>query len=315
MKETKRMKKMLYVMTGTMIIGIAAAGSAVATVQAIDMSKIEDLMQDAFITKKSFLTDSADTYDEYQTIYYGADSHIIKQIDITDYFKASAGYTMEYLEGLDINQFYPGFTSMDFAEKTIVPAGDYFVETVSFKNLDQEENVKAMVDNGIIALEGGNIYAIDADSYIDVIVSAGAVEKFLPIISNSEQRTFLIGSDESVEEYQTLTIGKDTGFVEAIETKVLFQKSAGYTMDSLSNMNMDEYYPGFSTMDFARVASITDDGDYFTLVIAFDRLDVAKNVQAMLNYGLLRQIDLNENYQINAESFIAGTLAMGGEEI
>ena len=64
-------------------------------------------------------------------------------------FDKSAGYTRQDMLNLDVDQVYPGFTSMSCTDYTIVDAGSVYRLMLIWAELDNPDHVKETIDNGV----------------------------------------------------------------------------------------------------------------------------------------------------------------------
>lgn len=124
-----------------------------------------------------FVYDKSENYVEFQ-LYYETGSLMKKLMDIC--FFSTSVYSYEQISGADLNSVYQNFTNLDFTSSRVETAGDsdaeYVVLIIAFDDLTNADNIKAMVDNGIITLTGETIVGINADSYGDFLLSNNCPE-------------------------------------------------------------------------------------------------------------------------------------------
>ncbi len=124
-----------------------------------------------------FVYDKSENYVEFQ-LYYETGSLMSKLMDVC-FFSASV-YSYEQINGADLNAVYQNFTNLDFTSSRVETAGDpdaeYVVLIIAFDDLTNADNIKAMVDNGIITLTGETFVGINADSYGDFLLSNNSPE-------------------------------------------------------------------------------------------------------------------------------------------
>ena len=89
----------------------------------------------------------------FAVIFADSKDVLTNYAEVYDFDKA-AGYTREDMLGLDINQVYPGFTSMSCTDYTIVDAGSVYRLMLVFLELDNPDHVKECMDNGIFTGSG-----------------------------------------------------------------------------------------------------------------------------------------------------------------
>lgn len=134
---------------------------------------IRDIIKEYDGNPRVFLFDASETFEEYQ-IFFSEGTGIIRLIDVCCFYKDV--YTMDYLESMDMDSFYPGISELSFAEVDLVEAGDFYVMGVMFNNLDNPDNVKAMNERGIITMLGDDPKEINAESYAMLMKNNGKIE-------------------------------------------------------------------------------------------------------------------------------------------
>ena len=133
-------------------------------------------LQDTITEHTAFLSDSGETYKEYQIVYYGNDSGILRALVIETHFDHDQ-YALADLEELDLEEYYPGFNSMPFASKQITDDGDFYTVAVIFKDLDNNDNLHQLDDNGILQVQFvDGAEGITSSSYMDALRGSGAQE-------------------------------------------------------------------------------------------------------------------------------------------
>ena len=155
------------------------SASTSATSASSSATSAASAMQDILVERTVYRTDEKeDNYSEYVVVYYGADTHTLKGFVDETHFMKVAGYTQEDLEGADYESVFPNLSSLDFAKTSVVDEGDYYCVMVTFKDLDDVDNVRAFIDSGIFTPDSGNDDAIliDANSVMNHLVSQGATE-------------------------------------------------------------------------------------------------------------------------------------------
>ena len=132
-------------------------------------------LEDIITQHVVYMTDRADSYVEYQIIYFGSGTHTLSGLTVETHFHKDQGFTKELLDDYDVDQVYPGFNAMSFTEKAVLDDGDDLVFLCVFRNLDNPDNLQQLHDNGILTMVTPGTVA-DADSYIDLLKNAGAAE-------------------------------------------------------------------------------------------------------------------------------------------
>ena len=172
------MKKTAILLVLCMLLALAAGcSSSAGTPSAITPKDTGTVsFQDILTQHRSFLTDTGDTYQDYQVVFYGNDTGILKALLCESHFDHDA-YTLEALQGLNLDEFYPGLSTLSFAETAIKDMGDYYCVAVIFRDLQMNYNLKALSDSGILQIEfAPGSEGLDSDSYIDLLLNNGAQE-------------------------------------------------------------------------------------------------------------------------------------------
>ena len=165
------------------LIGCVGSGGQGSSTQISPLPTIEP-PKDMLIERTVFLSDETDAYSEYVVVYYGSDTHTLKEVSDEIHFLKSAGYTRSQLESLDIDQVFSGFSSLSFASRTVTDDGDYYSLVCRFKDLDKKENFVAIHNNGILTLDSTDVDTVDADSVIKHLSSEGYKELQLSEYAN-----------------------------------------------------------------------------------------------------------------------------------
>ncbi len=132
---------------------------------AADKSK---LFKDSVVEHKVVKSAEGDGLDVYNVIFYGKDSHLLKDLYIEYVCDKEAGYTAEGIDLDEMKEYYPSY-----AETSLDDYENYVVIVVKMKDLNNKERIKALVDKGVIELiENADAYVLDADflyeSYIEL---------------------------------------------------------------------------------------------------------------------------------------------------
>ena len=163
--------------TSTSSATVDAANNAVEEATNSLRNTIENSLVDMLVEHKAYWVDGdGATFDEYQIVHYGHDTHKIKKLTLEVHFSQNAS---EYLVGSDPAAIIPGFDNIPFGtyEYHVDDDGQSGYSVYRFNDLDVTDNMKAMSDNGILTFKNPEDYAtITADQYIDWLQSSGAYE-------------------------------------------------------------------------------------------------------------------------------------------
>ena len=112
-----------------------------------------------------YYTYTATGLDEYVLLYFDPSSRIVScYVDILDLSKAY--YSYDYVTNLNLNSIIPGFSSMGFADAYLLDCGDFYRLMIYFENLNDPNNVYALVQSGFVQMDSGysNGALINADA-------------------------------------------------------------------------------------------------------------------------------------------------------
>ena len=132
---------------------------------AADKSK---LFKDSVVEHKVVKSSEGDGLDVYNVIFYGKDSHLLKDLYIEYVCDKEVGYTAEGIDLDEMKEYYPSY-----AETSLDDYENYVVIVVKMKDLNNKERIKALVDKGVSEMiENAYADVLDADflydSYIDL---------------------------------------------------------------------------------------------------------------------------------------------------
>lgn len=114
---------------------------------------------------------------EYQVVFFGNDTNILKGIMTELQLPVSEGYTLEGAKSIDMDEIYPGISTLDFASTEYHDDGDVICIDICFYDLDETEHLRQISENGILTVDDYSI-PVDAQSYIDFMKSIGYTEDF-----------------------------------------------------------------------------------------------------------------------------------------
>lgn len=135
------MRRFLIVLFSLMLIVCSSHASSLG----IDMST---LTQDMLIEHRCFLTADTDDYSEIIVLFYGHDTHKIRQINIETLFDKSK-YSADDLTSFDPEEVFPGFRSMSFASMTVDETPLAINVCVTFAKLNEPQNFRQALQSGL----------------------------------------------------------------------------------------------------------------------------------------------------------------------
>ena len=133
--------------------------------------------QDSEISQTVLVSKDDDQLTEYQVVYYGTSSDILKAVHVEDHFYKSAGYTEETISNIDINNLYPGITELPYVKTVCKDEGDYICFIIEYNELDNAEHLDKLYDcNCKLEARRGTGQILSAKSYIELLQNQGAKE-------------------------------------------------------------------------------------------------------------------------------------------
>lgn len=170
----KFMKKSFLVRVIVIIIAMIVGrgiGYLAGTIMSRDYRRTTSSQLDAkdlVVEHKVVKSTEDDGLDVYNVIFYGKDSHLLKDLYVEYVCDKEWGYTAEGIDLDEMKEYYPLF-----AEISVEDYENYVVLIVKMKDLNSKERIKALVDKGVIELiENADADVLDADflykSYIDI---------------------------------------------------------------------------------------------------------------------------------------------------
>jgi len=162
------MKKIIAALCCLMLVATLCGGALAVDFQ---VPTLDDMLVRHYV----LLADTGDTYEEYVTLFYTNGGHVLAQLNDETHFHKDAGYTLDYLKSQNIDDFFPGYSSMSFADCLISDEGDYFRMVVRFKDLNTLVNMDQFKVSGILpGTPNDPLY--DADYLRDTFVAGGMRE-------------------------------------------------------------------------------------------------------------------------------------------
>ena len=114
-------------------------------------------------------------------------------------------------------------------------------------------------------------------------------------------------------DYQIVYYKSNSHVLKAVAALTQFEKVEGLTRDYLETFDYDTIFPNLSKLAFAS-KDIYDDGDYYTIIIHFDDLDVKQNIVQLHDNGILELVDRNIDY-VDADSLMSLMESEGAQKI
>lgn len=131
--------------------------------------------------------------------------------------------------------------------------------------------------------------------------------------SIAKHEVYLTDAGDGYTDYQIVYYTADSHKLKAFVALTQFEKEEGLTQDYLETFDYDTIFPNFSKLAFASKA-IYDDGDYYTIIIRFDDLDVKENMLQMHDNGILTLYDRNSDY-MDADSLMSLMESEGAQKV
>lgn len=101
-----------------------------------------------------------------------------------------------------------------------------------------------------------------------------------------EYFAFLVDENADCSEYMIVYTDRDTHILTNYLDLVRFKKSSGFTADMIRNINIEEVYPNFYSMNCS-VANLSETTDYLYLAIGFTNLDDSANLDEVVQSGII----------------------------
>lgn len=114
-------------------------------------------------------------------------------------------------------------------------------------------------------------------------------------------------------DYQIVYYKSNSHVLKAVAALTQFEKVEGLTREYLETFDYDTIFPNLSKLAFAS-KDIYDDGDYYTIIIRFNDLDVKQNIQQLHDNGILELIDRNVD-NVDADSLMSLMESEGAQKI
>ena len=131
--------------------------------------------EDSEISQTVLVSTDNDQLTEYQVVYYGTSSDVLKAVHVEDHFYKSAGYTEESISKIDIDDLYPGITELPYVKTVCKDEGDYICFIIEYNELDHAEHLDKLYDcNCKLEARKGTGQILSAKSYVDLLHNQGA---------------------------------------------------------------------------------------------------------------------------------------------
>jgi len=147
-------KKTAVLLSICLVCAAAFAGCQSKTPEAVSDTKesvqIKVDTEDLLVKHEFYVTAEGEGWTEYMGLYSGKDTDKLTALTIETQFDKSAGYTMDLFEDEDIDDTYPGFSKLSFANYLLNEDEDSISMVLLFRDLDTYKNAKELVDKGFI---------------------------------------------------------------------------------------------------------------------------------------------------------------------
>lgn len=165
------MMKKLFVTLCCLLIAAALCGGAMAATLDLQVPTLEDMLVQHYV----LLADTGDAYEEYVTLFYTSGGHVLAQVNDETHFHKGVGITLDSLKSQNLDEFFPGYSSMSFADCLITDEGDYYSMLVRFKDLNTLVNMDQFQASGILPGKASDPLH-DAEYVRDALVAGGMRE-------------------------------------------------------------------------------------------------------------------------------------------
>lgn len=130
------------------------------------------------VQHRVFRTDTSEEHLGYELVFYEGDSKKLVQLNEEYLFKKSAGYTLESVQSVGLDEIYAGAEALDFVTKEVTDQGDYVRLVIAYNNLEENQNLKDLNDLGVIILEDnfGDHNYVNADTLCQSMLDNGKTE-------------------------------------------------------------------------------------------------------------------------------------------
>lgn len=176
-------KAAAIVMAAMTLVGmVPAAVSAHTLERPAAYTALRDSLQDdnpfgaidLLIKHEVYHTASEEDFDEYTIVYFGSSSGKLVALNTVTKFKKEYGYTKESLETINVDEVFPEFSSLEFADYKVVDRENFVDFIVRFNDLDDMEHVRRLADLEYLILDNEDADYVTAESYMQDLESNGA---------------------------------------------------------------------------------------------------------------------------------------------
>ncbi len=120
---------------------------------------------------------------------------------------------------------------------------------------------------------------------------------------------------DDVKEYQHVFYAAGVqNILKAIHVETHFYKSAGYTEDQISQIDIEQLYPGIKALPFVET-SYSDEGDYYTFIIKYNELDDPDHLDQLYDCGCKLEARRGTGMILGSDSYKELLLAQGAVEV
>jgi len=139
---------------------------------------------------------------------------------------------------------------------------------------------------------------------------ATALDIQVPTLSDVLVRHYVLLADEgdTYKEYITLFYTDGGHVLAQLNDETHFDKGVGYTLEYLKSQDISQFFPGYNDMSFADCL-ISDEGDYFSMVVRFKDLNTLVNMDQFRASGILPGTPDDPTYDAD---YLRDTLVAGG---
>lgn len=129
------MRRFILILLALTLVACSAGASSLG----IDLSSVS---KDLITEHRVFLTDDQEDFSEITVIFFGHDTHKLRQINVEILFDKSKGYSVGDLKAISPEAIIDNFDKMPFASWSVEETPYAISYLLSFSRLDNPENLK-----------------------------------------------------------------------------------------------------------------------------------------------------------------------------
>ena len=128
-------------------------------------------------------------------------------------------------------------------------------------------------------------------------------------------QSVLVSTDnDQVTEYQVVYYGANNDILKAIHVEDHFYKSAGYTEETISKIDINQLYPGITELPFVKTVC-KDEGDYICFIIEYNELDNAEHLDQLYDCNCKLEAKRGTGQLLSGDSYLKLLRSQGAKDI